>query len=95
MNNPIYVVRTDYNEAIQCENAEEARTVNNWVKAHSPEFVYCETLTENQLLKEYSKPAYVYQTEVEAFDDGYVWDDYLSVWLDVDIIPYDVWNTEA
>lgn len=49
MNNPIYVVRTDYNEAIQCENAEEARTVTNWVQTHSQEFVYCETLTEDQL----------------------------------------------
>lgn len=94
MNNPIYVLRSDYNEVIQCKSAEQARTVTNWVKAHSPEFVYCETIDEDQLLREYSKPASVYQNETEAMDDGYVWDDYLSVWLDVDIISYDNWNTE-
>ena len=95
MNDSIYVVRSDYNEAIQCKSAEQARTVTNWVQTHSPEFVYCETIDEDQLLSEYSKPADVYQTEAEAMDDGYVWDDYLSVWLNVDIIPYEIWNTES
>lgn len=91
---PIYVVRTDYNEAIQCKNAEEAQNVIDWVQNHSPEFVCCKSITEDQLLADYSKPASVYQTEAEALDDDYIWDDYLSVWLYVDIIPYDAWNAD-
>lgn len=97
MNNqkPIYVVRIDYNEAVRCKNTEEEKTVVNWIKKHSSEFEWCKSITEDQFLADYSKPAEYYQTETEALEDNYVWDDYLSVWLNINILPFEDWNVES
>lgn len=95
---PIYVVRTNYNEAVRCKNTEEEQTVVNWIKTHSSEFawsIWCESITEDQLLADYSKPAEDYQTEAEALEDDYVWDDYLSVWLSINILSFEDWNVES
>lgn len=102
MNNQeaIYVVRTDNDGyAIQCKSKDEAQKVIDWIQAHSldsgKEITWCKSITEDQLLADYSKSAEDYQTEAEALDDGYGWDDYLSVWLDINILPYEDWNVES
>lgn len=92
----IYVVRTDDDcDAVRCKDKEEAQKVIDYIQAHSldggKEIVWYKTLTEDQLLAEYSKAASAYQTEAEALEDGYGWDDDYQVWLDIDIIPFQAW----
>lgn len=44
-----------------------------------------ELLTEKEFLADWSKPAEAYENEEAAAGDGYVWDDQLGRWLEVDI----------
>ena len=93
---PIYVLRTDDDsDAICCKDKEEAQKAINYIQAHSldggKEIVWYKTLTEDQLFAEYSKAASAYQTEAEALEDGYGWDEDYQAWLDNNIIPFQDW----
>ncbi len=93
---PIYVVRTDDDsDAICCEDKEEAQKAIDYIQAHSldggKEITWCKTISEDQLLADYSKPGAAYDSEEAAADDGYGWDDEFGRWLNINIDPFQVW----
>lgn len=93
---PVYVVRTDDDsDAICCKDKEETQKAIDDIQAHSldggKEITWCKAISEDQLLADYSKPASAYQTEAEALEDSYSWDDYFARWTNINIIRFQDW----
>ena len=68
--------------AVKFDNLEDAEKYRDTQENNSRER---ELLTEKEFLTNWSKPAESYDSEESASEDGYVWDDQLGRWIEVDI----------
>ena len=72
--------------AVKFDSLEDAK---KYLNAEENNFRERELLTENEFLAEWSKLADAYDSEEDASQDGYVWDDGFERWLE---IPVDDWK---
>ena len=85
-----YVVNTaDYGSDAFAVKFNDKAEAEKYLHTEQYDFRERQLMAEDQFLAEWSKPADAYDSEEEAFEDGYVWDDGYGRWLEISVNDLD------